>query len=267
MNSIRWHVFWQCVFNFFEGFVVNGVINVIIPALEKRFELSSSRSGFIASANDIGALVVLLFVGYFGERRHKPRVMAAGIFIMCLGCFVFALPQFIGGKYNYILSGEKIVPSTCDSTTEETKTTSNTEYYAMFVIGQILLGLGAAPMFTIGLTYIDENCKAKVTSFHISLTFCTAALGVSVGFIVGGQTLALFVDADKVDINSVPLTPDDPQWVGAWWIGILIALGGLFISAIPISGYPKRLPGKYHAINHAVDSLSIKILKLTCTDF
>lgn len=111
MNSIRWHVFWQCIFNFFEGFIVNGIINIILPALEKRYGLSSSRSGFIASGNDIGALVVLLFVGYFGERRHKPRLMAIGIFIMCFGCLLFALPQFIGDKYSYVLSGERFVVS------------------------------------------------------------------------------------------------------------------------------------------------------------
>ena len=39
-NKIRWIVFWQCVFNFFEDFIVNGVVTVIIPALEKRFNLS-----------------------------------------------------------------------------------------------------------------------------------------------------------------------------------------------------------------------------------
>ncbi|KAJ8309211.1 hypothetical protein KUTeg_014085 [Tegillarca granosa] len=242
-----------------NGFIVNGIINVILPALEKRYALSSSRSGFIASGNDIGALVVLLFVGYFGERRHKPKIMAAGIFFMCFGCLLFALPQFIGDKYSYVLSGQTqnltVVSENlcspvstnntilCDSNTEQTVKDSNNGYYVMFVIGQILLGFGAVPMFTIGLTYIDENCKAKMTSFHISLTFCMAAIGVSIGFIIGGQTLGFFVDADKIDTSSVPLTPMDPQWVGAWWIGILIALVGLLISALPISGYPKRLPG------------------------
>lgn len=40
------------------------------------------------------------------------------------------------------------------------------------------------------------------------------------------------------------LTPFDPQWVGAWWIGILAGMGGFLLVLLPIVGYPKRLPGK-----------------------
>ena len=99
----------QCVFNFFEGFVVNGVINVVLVALEKRYSLPSSKSGVIASSNDFGAVVFLPLIGYFGEQRHKPRLMGTGILLMALGCFVFALPQFISDKYEYTISGEFII--------------------------------------------------------------------------------------------------------------------------------------------------------------
>lgn len=104
-NTIQWNVFWQCVFNFFEGFIVNGVVNVIIPALEKRYNLSSKRSAIIASSNDFGAFIFFLFIGYIGERVHKPKLMAAGVLVMSLGSFLFLLPHFIGKKYHYTLSG------------------------------------------------------------------------------------------------------------------------------------------------------------------
>lgn len=253
-NKIQVHVICQCVFNFFEGFVVNGVINVVLVALEKRYSLPSSKSGVIASSNDFGAVVFLPLIGYFGEQRHKPRLMGTGILLMALGCFVFALPQFISDKYEYTISGgqnqtenmcsvgDNSSSVTCQMTSEVDMSSKYNGYYALLMIGNILLGIGAAPMFTIGLSYIDENCKPKLSSFYISWTFCAAAVGVAIGYVVGGQTLSLFVDIDKVDPSSVPLTPMDPQWVGAWWIGSLIALGGLLIVAIPICGYPRRLP-------------------------
>lgn len=97
-------------------------------------------------------------------------------------------------------------------------------------------------MFTIGLSYIDENCKPNNTAFYISWTFCAAAVGVAVGYVVGGQTLSLFVDINTVDSASVSLTPADPQWVGAWWIAPLIAMAGFLLVTIPIFGYPRRLP-------------------------
>lgn len=40
-------------------------------------------------------------------------------------------------------------------------------HYATLLIGQTLIGIGAIPMFTVGLTYVDENCKQKMTPFYV----------------------------------------------------------------------------------------------------
>ena len=47
----------------------------------------------------------------------------------------------------------------------------------------------------------------------------------------------------------VSLTPDNPRWVGAWWIGFIISGILAFIVALPLAGFPKSLPGssKYRA--------------------
>ncbi|XP_022334492.1 solute carrier organic anion transporter family member 4A1-like isoform X2 [Crassostrea virginica] len=255
-NKIQWNVFWQCIFNFFEGFIVNGVVNVIIPALEKRYNLSSQRSAIIASGNDFGAFIFFVFVGYIGERVHKPKLMAAGVLVMSLGSFIFLLPHFIGEKYHYTLSESNSKENgteamcrlqqastldRCDSS--EQGVSSYVGYYAMFILGQMFHGIGAVPMFTIALTYIDENCKQKMTSFYVSLTFCSAAVGVAVGYIVGGQTLGFFVDIDKVSPSDIDLTSSDPQWVGAWWIGVVVSFFAFFFIFLPTLGFPKRLPG------------------------
>ncbi|XP_060592764.1 solute carrier organic anion transporter family member 4A1-like isoform X2 [Ruditapes philippinarum] len=254
MNNIRCHVLWQCVFCFFEGFIVNGVINVVLVALEKRYSLPSSKSGLIASANDFGSIICSVLVGYFGEQRHKPKLMGTGVLIMAAGCFVFSLPHLIGENYRYTLSAgaDNVTQNMCAVSGNETGNCGSTESdyvpesytasYALLMLGNVLLGIGASPMFTIGLSYIDENCKAKLTAFYISWTFCAAAVGVAIGYVVGGQTLSIFVDINNVDPASVPLTPADPQWVGAWWISPLIALIGFFVVILPLYGYPRRLP-------------------------
>ncbi|XP_070181232.1 solute carrier organic anion transporter family member 4A1-like [Littorina saxatilis] len=251
LNNVRAHVLFHVLFNFFEGFVVNGVINVIIVALETRYKLSSIKSGLIASGNDFGAFPFLLFVGFFMEGRRKPRYMASGVLVMALGCLLFVLPHFLGGKYTYTVSGGTTNSTgnlcaigqnktTCDQ--QEPETTS--DMYPFFLIGQVLLGVGAVPMFTVGLTYIDENTKPKMTSFYTGIIFASAACGVAVGYVTGGQTLSLFVDIDTVDTESVLLTASDPQWVGAWWIGVLVSLAAFMVIGIPIMGYPRHMPGK-----------------------
>jgi hypothetical protein len=56
----------------------------------------------------------------------------------------------------------------CGSTESDYVPESYTASYALLMLGNVLLGIGASPMFTIGLSYIDENCKAKLTAFYIS---------------------------------------------------------------------------------------------------
>ena len=43
----------------------------------------------------------------------------------------------------------------------------------------------------------------------------------------------------------VSITPEDPRWVGAWWVGFLIASALFLVAAIPISAYGAELPSEY----------------------
>lgn len=42
------------------------------------------------------------------------------------------------------------------------------------------------------------------------------------------------------------LTPENPLWVGAWWIGFLAGGAAALVIALPILGYPRQLPGTAH---------------------
>lgn len=44
---------------------------------------------------------------------------------------------------------------------------------------------------------------------------------------------------------STGITEDDPRWLGAWWIGFLLAWLFAWSLIIPFSCFPKHLPGKY----------------------
>lgn len=102
-NSINLMYLWLIIsfFFFFVGIVVNGLINISISTIEKRYELNSSLTGLISASYDIAFCVLSLFVSFFGERGHKPQWLAFSAFMLGLGSLIFSLPHFSSGKYHY----------------------------------------------------------------------------------------------------------------------------------------------------------------------
>jgi len=164
--------------------VVNGFVSVVISTIERRFDLSSKQSGFVASGYDIASVLCLIPVSYIGGRGHKPRWIAAGVLLLSLGSFVFALPHFVTDFYRYDEVDRVLAPlsmcrstvvntsswssqSSCDDSTGLTKTWSMSGYMFVLVVAQMLHGAGATPIYTLAVTYLDDNLKAKVTPLYL----------------------------------------------------------------------------------------------------
>ena len=50
------------------------------------------------------------------------------------------------------------------------------------------------------------------------------AIGPSFGFLLSAQTTKLYVDFDRVAADQIPdIEQFDPRWIGAWWLGFVIA--------------------------------------------
>ena len=84
------------------GAVVQGMIftNVVISTIEKRFGWDSTQSGIIAGSYDMGSLLSVIPVTYFGGRKgaSKPRFIAAGLFMMGIGSLIFSSPHFFSPR-------------------------------------------------------------------------------------------------------------------------------------------------------------------------
>ena len=78
--------------------VVQGMIftNVVISTIERRFGLDSTQSGFVAGSYDLGSLIAIVPITYFGGRptASKPRYISAGMLMIAVGSFTFLLPHF-----------------------------------------------------------------------------------------------------------------------------------------------------------------------------
>eukprot|EP00062_Callorhinchus_milii_P026793 gi/632989323/ref/XP_007883587.1/ PREDICTED: solute carrier organic anion transporter family member 2B1-like [Callorhinchus milii] len=53
--------------------------------------------------------------------------------------------------------------------------------------------------------------------------------------------LRFFVDLNKVSPDEMNLEPNDPRWVGAWWLGFLVAGTCVALSSVPYFFFPREL--------------------------
>ena len=58
-----------------QGAIVNGFVSLVVSTLEKRFNINSAQSGNIGGSYDIGFMLAIIPMTYFGGKRgaSKPR--------------------------------------------------------------------------------------------------------------------------------------------------------------------------------------------------
>lgn len=202
--SSRWILFFCCVLVGTQGMVVTGLTAVVLTSIEKRFFLRSSQVGGIFACYDIGSTILTVTVSYFGH-THKPRWLGVGSLVLGLGCLVFALPQLLAGSYEPVtartldlcmanqsafLNGTNAVEEACRSS----------EWYHLFVfvLGQLLIGAGASPIYNVGSAYLDENVTRKNSGVYLGIFYAVSTFGPGVGFLLGGVFLSVYVDINLV---------------------------------------------------------------------
>ena len=220
-------------------FDFTGLTSTVISTLERRYSFSSVAAGLIASTFDITVTLLVIFVSYFGGRRHKARWLGIGCFIQGIGCLVFASPQFIffnnqppsaaNSSFQVCSVDRNATYGECDNT--------NGIAYAILIIGQIFLGAGAAPLFTLGITYLDELVHPKYVSLHLGIVYTLQVLGPAIGLGLGGALLSIYIDP-WVRTN---LEETDAAYLGAWWTGFIVAGILSLLISIPFFLFPREL--------------------------
>ncbi|XP_071956884.1 solute carrier organic anion transporter family member 4A1-like [Antedon mediterranea] len=250
-NSPKGFCFFICLFALAQGMTVNGLIYVDTTTLEKRFELPSVKSGSISSCYDFSVTLVVIFVTYFGEKKHKPKLLGIGAIIFGIGCYVFSLPHFTTGYYRGDDDGVSLInTTTCDTNRtvplcidqDNGKNTDLSSYYWVFVFAQLLHGIGASPLYTLGVTYMDDNVTPKLIAMYIGIFNAISILGPALGYVLGGLYLTIYTDI-RIDPAEQGISRGSPIWVGAWWIGFLVSGTCCLLVSFPLLGYPRALPG------------------------
>ncbi|NP_001027493.1 solute carrier organic anion transporter family member 1B3 [Xenopus tropicalis] len=243
-------------FSYFAKAFSGSYMKSSITQIERRFDISSSTVGMIDGSFEIGNLMVIAIVSYFGAQFHRPRIIAAGCILMSLGSFLTAMPHFFMGLYKYetvggptsLNSNATINVSPClanrslvDTPKPDCVTENGSHMWVFLLVGNILRGIGETPIAPLGISYLDDFSRPENTPLHIACLHTVAMFGPMTGFMLGSFLARLYVDIGFVDTDTITITPQDTRWVGAWWIGFLLSGAVNLMSAIPFFFLPESL--------------------------
>ncbi|NXS96846.1 SO1C1 protein, partial [Jacana jacana] len=124
------------------------------------------------------------------------------------------------------------------------------------LLGNMLRGIGETPITPLGISYLDDYAKEEDVPVYVACLHTIAMFGPMFGFLLGSLCAKLYVDIGFVDLGSITITPQDSRWVGAWWLGFLIAGITSFLAAIPFFFLPKSLK-KPEEVNNGKASFAL----------
>ncbi|CAH7430969.1 unknown_gene_8393 [Phodopus roborovskii] len=213
-------------------------MNSMLTQIERQFNIPTSIVGFINGSFEIGNLVLIIFVSYFGTKLHRPIMIGIGCVVMGLGCFLMSLPHFLMGRYEYektispasnlssnsfLCSGNRTSVPTPDPAVYKQLSFINKYYKTNKKLGMLL----HVWLYTIRYIRILETGKI---------------LGPLLGLFLASFCATIYVDTGSVKTDDLTITPTDTRWVGAWWVGFLICAGVNILTSTPFFFIPKTLP-------------------------
>ncbi|XP_031730020.1 solute carrier organic anion transporter family member 2B1 [Anarrhichthys ocellatus] len=266
-NSVKFFVFCHSLLQLAQ-LLVSGYMKSSISTIERRYGLSSQKSGLLAAFNEVGNTVLIVFVSFLGSRVHRPRFIGGGALLAGLASLLMALPHFVGGAYDFtdrISSSGENSSGLCQSESPLATSSSNRScsrqespaqlgVYPLLLMGQLLLGIAAVPIQPFGISFIDDHASRKNSPLYLGILLAVTSIGPAVGFITGSLMLRFYVDFDKLPEAQIKLTHEDLRWVGAWWLGFLVAACLLFLTALPYLFFPRSISKEDSGDDDVVES-------------
>ncbi|XP_014789492.1 solute carrier organic anion transporter family member 2A1 isoform X1 [Octopus bimaculoides] len=226
-----------------------------VTTLERQFNFSSASSGFILACNDIGFSLVVLFISHLFRNGHVPRILAVSTFIFGIGGLICALPFYLdtpketinGQNVSDWLTSSYADPKNITDedymckqqekimlTKNQNNTRSNVWALTLIAIGMVLQGVAKSVRRPMTTSYIDNNVKKTQTGKYIGIITAIGIFGPVVGFVVGTMCTKTYYN-----LKETNLSPEDPRWIGAWWLGYVIFGIAALVSTIPLIFFPR----------------------------
>ncbi|KAL8573442.1 hypothetical protein ACOMHN_032457 [Nucella lapillus] len=249
-------------------------VNSQVTTLERHFGFSSTQTGLIMAANDVGFLVIVLFISFIATKVHIPRALGCFTLLYGISGIVCALPQFLFGApslqdgadvnnisavtsgrpsgrfQGQLCDGVSLVSWNCSVSMDDSALTSQSPALeskarahsgtalVILVVGMILQGVAKAPRGSFIVCYVDSNVVKVKTGFYMGIIIAVAMMGPAIAFALGGMFTRIYVTLEDTDLHY-----RHPGWIGAWWLGYITFGCAACVVALPLFCFPRRIKG------------------------
>lgn len=263
--SKQMFLFVFCLTSVLQGMYYTYVVS-ILTTIEKLFQLQSKTTGIILSATEMGQIGGALLLTYYGGQGHRPKWIGWGIILFAFFAFFSSLPHFLFGD-TILKRFQDSTPSqdnplesanTCEvpgwsapelnaslaaagnATNDSCDSPDSLSQVVMSILFLSLLGvgIGQTAAYNLGIPYIDDNIASRESPIYFAVTSGVRILGPTLGFVLGSFCTRLYVDP----FQDPSITPNDPRWIGAWWLGLVVVSVALFLTSLAMFSFPHRLP-------------------------
>lgn len=155
--------FQQC-FGLVVLFIINTInfldrlsIAAVLTEIQKEFDFSSSSAGLLSTCFLVGYMLTAPVFGYLGDKYSRKWILVGGILFWCIAAF----------------SGSLV----------------SKDYYILFFLSRMLVGVGEACYSTIAPTIIADLFGPSTRKIALSIFYFAIPIGSGLGFLMG--TLAL----------------------------------------------------------------------------
>ncbi|GAB6027862.1 hypothetical protein CHUAL_002080 [Chamberlinius hualienensis] len=229
----------------------------VITTLEKQFAVQSQTIGFILTGKELSQILCGLILAYYGGQGNRPRWIACGMLIVCLACVVMVSPIFLylgQSEVSHALSNSRVELCTSpwlNSTLGNITTNDEVQVRAcdpdvhvdsvapllMLFVGGFIAGTGFTMLITLTFPYLDDNVTKSASALYIAFVTGMQVTGPTIGSMLGGVCLRFYVTLS----GNPGITPDDPKWIGAWWLGFMIIGIAFGAGALIVVFFPRQL--------------------------
>ncbi|XP_017065364.2 solute carrier organic anion transporter family member 1A1 [Drosophila eugracilis] len=218
--------------------LVLAISGTLQGACESYFRVSAKQAAFqfdyspllvdwLLVASGLFQAVFALAFAYWADVYHPIKWLVGTLMFQAVTCVVAVIPSSMNFAEGVKAKDALVDANLCATSLAQfqkltlTEAQSSTLTLAMLFVLQLALGMGGLAYYTIGVSYIDDNSLSQDSPAVIAAALAARIFGQQAGsFLVLG-----------VGLTNV-----------GWWLGWVILAPFIFVGAVLLGLFPKRLP-------------------------